>query len=151
MLTSWFLPLTHWGLNKMALHFPDNIFTWIFFKKICFSILNFTYDSVGNKLALVQPVAWRQTGNKLLITSTNGDLIAWYIDVSQSPSLNIMYFLLGCISVIYIYIDGILPKGPYPPCLRMADRALLAGYPRYMLYAKALVVCNLCSYSVMPW
>ena len=29
------------------------------------------------------------------------------------------------------YIDGILPKGPYPPCLRMADRALLAGYPRY--------------------
>ena len=29
------------------------------------------------------------------------------------------------------YIDGILPKGPYPPGLRMADRALLAGYPRY--------------------
>ena len=26
--------------------------------------------------------------------------------------------------------DGILPKGLYPPCLRMADRALLAGYPR---------------------
>ena len=30
------------------------------------------------------------------------------------------------------YIEGILPKGPYPPRLRMADRALLAGYPRYM-------------------
>ena len=28
------------------------------------------------------------------------------------------------------YVDGILPNGPYPPCLRMADRALLAGYPR---------------------
>ena len=27
-------------------------------------------------------------------------------------------------------VDGILPKGSYPPCLRMADRALLAGYPR---------------------
>ena len=25
------------------------------------------------------------------------------------------------------YIEGILPKGPYPPCLRMADRALLAS------------------------
>ena len=25
------------------------------------------------------------------------------------------------------YIEGILPKGPYPPC-----RALLAGYPRYV-------------------
>ena len=30
------------------------------------------------------------------------------------------------------YIDGILPKGPYPPCLHMADRAFLAAYPRYM-------------------
>ena len=30
-----------------------------------------------------------------------------------------------------VYIEGILPKGPYPPCLRMADRALLAGYPRH--------------------
>ena len=28
------------------------------------------------------------------------------------------------------HVEGILPKGPYPPCLRMADRALLAGYPR---------------------
>ena len=27
-------------------------------------------------------------------------------------------------------VEGILPKGPYPPCLRMADRALLAEYPR---------------------
>ena len=26
--------------------------------------------------------------------------------------------------------DGILPKGPYPPCLRIADRAHLAWYPR---------------------
>ena len=29
-------------------------------------------------------------------------------------------------------IEGILPKGPYPPCLRMADKALLAGYPLYL-------------------
>ena len=29
-------------------------------------------------------------------------------------------------------IDGILPKGPYPQCSRMADRPLLAGYPRYV-------------------
>ena len=27
-------------------------------------------------------------------------------------------------------IEGILPKGPYLPCLHMTDRALLAGYPR---------------------
>ena len=31
------------------------------------------------------------------------------------------------------HIDGILPKGPYPPCLRMADRALLAGYPQHLV------------------
>ena len=26
---------------------------------------------------------------------------------------------------VWGHIDGILPKGPYPPCLRMADRTLL--------------------------
>ena len=31
------------------------------------------------------------------------------------------------------YIQGILPIGPYPPCLRMPDRGLLAGYPRYFI------------------
>ena len=31
------------------------------------------------------------------------------------------------------HIEGSLPKGPYPPCLRMADRALLAGYPWYQV------------------
>ena len=31
-----------------------------------------------------------------------------------------------------IHIEGILPKGPYPPCVSMAGRALLAGYPQYM-------------------
>ena len=30
------------------------------------------------------------------------------------------------------YMDGILPKGPYLPCVRMAGRTLLAGYHRYM-------------------
>ena len=28
-------------------------------------------------------------------------------------------------------IEGILPKWPYLPCVSMAGRALLAGYPRY--------------------
>ena len=34
------------------------------------------------------------------------------------------------------YVEGILPKGPYPPCLRMADRAPLAGYPRCKIKVK---------------
>ena len=29
-------------------------------------------------------------------------------------------------------IEGILPKGPYLPCVSMAGRALLAGYPRHI-------------------
>ena len=36
--------------------------------------------------------------------------------------------------------EGILPKGPYPPCLRMAERAILAGYPRYVLISDS----NIC-------
>ena len=43
-------------------------------------------------------------------------------------------------------VEGILPKGPYPPCLRMADRALLAGYPRSVLtwdYTMLVVMAGL--------
>ena len=32
------------------------------------------------------------------------------------------------------YIEGILPKGPYLPCVSMAGRALLAAYPWYKAY-----------------
>ena len=35
-------------------------------------------------------------------------------------------------SEITPYIEGILPRGPYLPCVSMAGRALLAGYPRYI-------------------
>ena len=38
-------------------------------------------------------------------------------------------------------------RGPYPPCLRMADRALLAGYPRNMtLYWSQNLTCSTGSY-----
>ena len=30
------------------------------------------------------------------------------------------------------HFEGILPKGPYLPCVSMAGRALLAGYPRFI-------------------
>ena len=36
------------------------------------------------------------------------------------------------ISIVNVYIEGILPKGPYLPCVSMAGRALLAGYHRYV-------------------
>ena len=34
------------------------------------------------------------------------------------------------------YIEGILPKGPYLPCVSMAGRALLAGYHRYTVQCR---------------
>ena len=30
------------------------------------------------------------------------------------------------------YFEDIMPKGPYPPCVNMAGRALLAGYHRFV-------------------
>ena len=44
-----------------------------------------------------------------------------------------MIFAWGCMGVFSFNL-GILPKRPHPSCLRMADRALLAGYPRYAVY-----------------
>ena len=35
--------------------------------------------------------------------------------------------------IAWAYIEGILPKGPYRPCVSMAGRALLAGYHRYVV------------------
>ena len=35
--------------------------------------------------------------------------------------------------------EGILPKGPYLPCVSMAGRALLAGYHRQMRYGVCAV------------
>ena len=42
------------------------------------------------------------------------------------------------------FIEGILPKGLYPPCSRMADRALLAGYHRYVghIHIQMLVIID---------
>ena len=46
---------------------------------------------------------------------------------------NYCWFNMMSCHVNSLHIEGILPKGPYPPCLRMAGRALLAGYPRYVI------------------
>ena len=48
----------------------------------------------------------------------------------------------GLITTTPRYIDGILPKGPYPPYLRMADRTLSAGYPRCSLDDESHSICH---------
>ena len=54
-----------------------------------------------------------------------------------------MDFNNALIDFYYIHVDGILPKGPYPPCLRMADRSLLAGYPRCIAQNSFMNYCKL--------
>ena len=42
------------------------------------------------------------------------------------------------------YIEGILPKGPYLPCASMVGRALVAGYPRYIILWCNYNIITLC-------
>ena len=46
----------------------------------------------------------------------------------QQFQIHFLEILQSCTKPSTWWLDGILPKGPYLPCLRMADRALLAGY-----------------------
>ena len=62
----------------------------------------------GDELKGIEMLPWRHWSNQ-----------RWYVQIALYNNTS--------------YIDGILPKGPYPPCLRMANRALLAGYHRYIL------------------
>ena len=48
---------------------------------------------------------------------------------------------------IEVNIEGILPKWPYPPCLRMADRAFLSGYSRYIY----IYICVYLWRFYTPW
>ena len=75
----------------------------------------------------------------------------WHNDIWEviRMTYSIWYIVRSIIlsSGRYCNIDGILPKGPYPPCLRMADRALLAGYPRYM----SLLISHPGGRVSLPW
>ena len=55
------------------------------------------------------------------------------------------------------YIKSILPKGPYLPCVSMAGRALLAGYPQHVnMYSSNLInilagiSMSLCKAGISP-
>ena len=55
--------------------------------------------------------------------------LAWTLHIKSLQKYRESVIPLTCCKLVP-YFEGILPKGPYLPCLRMADRALLAGYPR---------------------
>ena len=67
--------------------------------------------------------------------------------VSQILNWNILHRLtLNSQRPCDAYIEGILPKGPYLSCVIMADRALLAGYPRYEP-VRLVIACSVPSYN----
>ena len=46
--------------------------------------------------------------------------------------LNELILAQNLLHYLSFHIEGILPKGPYLPCVSLAGRALLAGYHRYV-------------------
>ena len=52
-------------------------------------------------------------------------------------------FMPALLVVLCQYFEGLLPKGPYLPCLSMASRALLAGYHRFLLKSNGDVPQNI--------
>ena len=82
----------------------------------------FTQDATSTATDVRRAAAW---------------LAAWHQHLHGRQPLCMTPAYNPCNSSVYDrhrhdQVDGILPKGPYLPCLRMADRALLAGYPRSM-------------------
>ena len=69
--TEWDLVLTHWGWDKMAANFADNICKWIFLKENCCIMIKISLRYICKgpiyaNPALVQIMAPRRTGDKSL-------------------------------------------------------------------------------------
>ena len=69
-----------------------------------------------------------QTGFSSLLLSNMARTHQTLMEASSRKSIN--FFLLHDDT----YIEGILPKGPYLPCVSMMGKVLLAGYPPHMQF-----------------
>ena len=99
----------------------------------------FWWNSIGISL-----VGW---GPGITRNAFNGSKHSWLILDQFNSGVFVKHFVnLAAFAVavregllqyswpfIDLYFNGILPKGPHLPCLRMADRALLTGYPRFVV------------------
>ena len=66
-----FNELTHWGRDKMAAFYPDDIFKWVFLNEdvwisIKISLKFVPKDPINNFPSLVQIMAWCRSGDKPL-------------------------------------------------------------------------------------
>ena len=104
------------------------LFTWHISSPYTSDTLE-TYYVHSTKLHVMLLDHWSPWGSKgtkhaSYIKSYSGK---WYVLISK---LNFNNFIRDPTTRLK-HINGILPKGPYLPCLRLADRALLAGYHRH--------------------
>ena len=148
--STWPVVLTHWGwvthicVGNIGHHwFRLWLVAWFapsYYLNQCWNIVNWT---LRNKLQ------WNFNRNLNILIQGNASqnvvckmaaILSRPQCVKMAPSHQQMPYLLKVkIShdsyphICNKHIKGILPKGPYRPCVSMAGRALLAGYHRIML------------------
>ena len=107
-------------LTQRLRQWHSNKFYW---KKTCAFLFKFT-----------DVHSWWCIWQLVIIDSDNGLAHVRYQVITWTNVDQVVWCHMA--SLGYNNFDGILPKGPYPPCLRMTDRALLAGYPRCIVLKK---------------
>ena len=90
-----------------------------------------TLEQNSDVLPMVWPLVIHKIDSQKNIVIENIPRYIILYNTQPCSMSSIQSFDWQCFVKYSWHIDGILPIGPYPPCLRMADRALFAGYPRY--------------------
>ena len=146
----WYAANTTYPRNRTIEQLNAECISWSIFLVTKFLLKFFSKSTVNDKLSLTQAMAWCWLNDNILPEPVMTEPTAWsqwiinfLLHTHQLiATLILTHQIFSCIrwnQMLYIsYIDGILPKRPYPPCLRMADRALLAGYARYQLLCSSL-------------
>ena len=102
---------------------------WLWAQLQSFS-LKFSWELRFLQYTIFKRISWR--ARETLVKQPPGPHALF----STHPMINTYYVASIGLYTTCTYIEGILPIGPYLPCVSMAGRAVLAGYPRYDLLTK---------------
>ena len=114
-------------LRQKRRHFDVITSKWRRSDVITTLLLRHVFSRVCFRCVLSVLCLWVIVFNNFLFCYMHYVILDYAVDAGLTNicrSILILFYVL--------YIDGILLKGPCPPCLRMANRAVLAGYPRYI-------------------
>ena len=92
ILYQWWCMLTHWGCDKMAPHFADNILKCLFLNENIWILIKISLKfvpkgSVNNIPSLFQLMAWCRPGNKPL----SEPMLAWVTDAYMLHSASMSW------------------------------------------------------------